>query len=261
MISYSDNTNVCPLCKGGGYIIERRSTEHSKKVYGDDRLVDYAKPCPACNGGLAQKAEEVKKRSNLPDSYLENRLNDFDFDIYKDSNGNKIDTSKQKEFITSFVDDFDKWSSAPLGLYINSKTRGSGKTFLASCICNEIISKYSYTTKFVSVSDLINISQREDEPLKPLKECKLLVLDDLGTKMNGQEWLNDILFEIIDYRYQHKLTVVITSNIPLKKLHIDDRLDSRIDKMTQNIPLPECSVRQLKANQDKLQLFKDLQLM
>ena len=261
MTLYSTNTDICPYCKGGGYIIKRKSTAHSKKVYGDDRLLDYAEPCPYCNGGFEHKAEEVKQRATIPDSYLNNLLGDFDWDIYVDAKGNKIDVSKQKEFITSFIDDFEKWSDVPLGLYINSKTRGSGKTFLASCICNEIIKKYACVTKFVSAIDLIDISKGDNDPLKPLKECRLLVLDDVGAKLNGQEWLNDILFSIIDYRYQHKLTMIITSNIPLKRLKIDDRLDSRIDKMTQNIPLPECSVRQLKANQDKLKLFKNLNLI
>ena len=113
----------------------------------------------------------------------------------------------------------------------------------------------------MSAIDLIDISKGENDPLKPLKECRLLVIDDVGAKLNGQEWINDILFSIIDYRYQHKLTMIITSNLPIKKLNIDDRLYSRIDKMTQNIPLPECSVRQIKANQEKLNLFKDLNLM
>lgn len=261
MMSYSDNIKTCPYCKGGGFIIERISTPHTQKVYGDNRLIDYARECPYCNGGFDSHVEEVKQRATIPDSYLENRINDFDWDIYRNSKGNKEDVSKQREFITSFIENFDKWCEVPMGLYINSKTRGSGKTFLASCICNEIIKRYAYITKFVSAIDLIDISKGDNDPLKPLRECRLLVIDDIGSKLNGQEWLNDILFSIIDYRYQHKLTMIITSNLPIKKLNIDDRLYSRIDKMTQNIPLPEYSVRQMKANQEKLRLFKELNLM
>ena len=37
---------VCPQCKGGGWILVKKCTAHTKAVYGDDRLIEYAEPCP-----------------------------------------------------------------------------------------------------------------------------------------------------------------------------------------------------------------------
>jgi DNA replication protein DnaC len=128
------------------------------------------------------------------------------------------------------------------------------------------MAKYKLTTKFVSTSDLLDIAkaeprQGEKAPLEVLCECKVLVLDDIGQKNTGTEWLNDILFKIIDARYQKKLVTIFTSNVKVGELNIDDRVRSRIDKLSQLIPLPEYSFRNKEAHEEKLELFKEIGLM
>jgi DNA replication protein DnaC len=73
--------------------------------------------------------------------------------------------------------------------------------------------------------------------------------------------LNDILFKIIDARYQKKLVTIFTSNVKVGELNIDDRVRSRIDKLSQLIPLPEYSFRNKEAHEEKLELFKEIGLM
>lgn len=259
---------ACPKCKGSGYILVRKCTPRSIELYGKDNPVDYAEPCPYCNGGEQQKIEDVRVRSNIPTTYYDASLESFKWDCYTDEMKKTIiDTSMQRKIAESFVFDFEKWQEKGIGLYIYSKTRGTGKTFLASCICNSLMVKYKITTKFVSVSDLIDLAkqqprQGEKAPIEVMCECKVLVLDDIGQKSTGAEWLNDILFKIIETRYQNKLVTIFTSNIKSSDLKmLDDRLISRIEKISQNIPLPEDSYRSKQAKDEKKELFKELGIM
>lgn len=257
---------VCPKCKGGGMIIVRKSTEKSREVYGEDILLEYAEPCPYCNGGEQQKVAEVKERANIPATYYDASIDNFKWDIYIDEKGNVIDISRQQKFVYSFINEFKKWEEKGIGFYIYSKARGTGKTFLASCICNTLMVKYKVITKFVSTSELINLSKQEvrtgeKAPIDVLCECRLLVLDDIGQKTTGEDWMNDLLFKIIETRYQHKLVTLFTSNVKSNELRVDDRISSRIDKISQNIPLPEYSYRSKQAYDEKKDFYKEIGLM
>lgn len=240
-----------------------KSTPHSKMVYGDNRELPFSMPCPDCNGGHAKKVSFAKNRANIPASFYDAQLTDFCWDVYKDADGKEVDTTKIKAYVDSFVDDFSEWEKEGLGLYIYSKTRGSGKTFLASCICNDLMRKYPMTTKFVSASELINLSRKKDErdfvgkdPIEVLCECKLLVLDDLGQKNTGNEWLTDILFRVIDARYQKKLVTVITSNMRMNELKLDERVVDRLAKLCQPLPLPEYSYRLKEASDGRTDFLR-----
>lgn len=255
----------CERCHGAGVVVIERMT--GADIYGKDKPLIYTEPCPVCRGGHDVKVQKVRQRANIPPSFYENRMSDFKWDEYLDDKGEVINLEKQRKFIESFINNFEKWDERGLGLYIWSNIRGTGKTFLASCICNELMDKLQMVTKFVSASELIQMDTQdqkknyEKNQIDVLRECKLLVLDDLGQKKTGEEWLDDILFRIIDYRYQNKLTTIITSNIELKKIRLDDRVSDRLNKMCQPIPLPEFSFRQKESTQNKKEFFKEMGLM
>lgn len=256
---------TCSHCKGGGWIIVQKSTPRTIATYGDNRLIEYAEPCPYCNGGEKKKVEEIRERANIPAAYYDASIVNFKWDIYLDNEENVVDTSTQKKFVMSFIDNFEKWQEKGIGFYIHSRTRGTGKTFLASCICNSLMAKYKISTKFVSASELINISKTakpgEKNPIEVLCECKVLVLDDIGQKTSGEDWQNDLLFKIIESRYQNKLVTLFTSNLKISELRVDDRVSSRIDKISQQIPLPEYSFRSKEAYEEKKGFYKELGLM
>lgn len=236
-------------------------------VYGVAKPLTYTAPCPVCNGGHEQKVFAVKQRANIPPSFYDARMSDFKWDAYKNDKGEVIDLSKQKQFVDSFIEKYREWERNGLGLYFWSSIRGTGKTYLASCVCNEVMAKYHMVTKFVSASELIKLDSEgskgtyEKPPIDTLCECALLVIDDLGQQKTGENWLDDILFRIIDYRYQHKLVTLITSNIELKKLRLDDRVSDRLNKMCQPIPLPDYSFRQRESNSKKREFFKEMGLL
>ena len=264
--TYSSNANVCPVCHGSGWELFEKAVP---ELYGNDIAVYFARECQTCKGGHSSRVEQVMKLSDIPVSYYNKPYSAFSWNIYKDDEGNPIDLSKQEKFISSFLNEYEKWEKRGLGLYIWSGMKGSGKSFLSSCICNELMKRYAMQTRFVSAANLLDIAKSGDpealdkykrNPIDLLCNCKLLVIDDLGAKKAGNEWMNDILFQITDARMTKKLVTIITSNIPMRKLELDDRVCDRINKLCQSIPLPNYCVRAREANEDKAKFFKELGL-
>lgn len=259
------NFSKCSRCGGGGFIVVDKCTPDSEELYGVGKAISYAVACPDCNGGHEQKVERARERANIPSSHYNAKLEAFNWDIYKNSK-----TDGHKKAVESFITRYRDWRKQGQGLYIYSKMRGTGKTFLASCICNELITREAITPKFVSEAELIAIAKSanndaldeyERDPIKLLCKCELLVIDDLGQSKTGGEWLNNILFRIIDNRYEEKLVTIITSNIELSCLDVDVRLTDRINAMTIPLHLPEYAVRLEEAKQGKRAFLEDMGLI
>lgn len=258
----AENTEAkCPECGGNGWIWYRAKGED--EIY-RGALLDYARRCPVCNGQAAKETHR-KKQANIPQSFYDAEYKDFNWTIYKDEQGNTIDLSKQQMYVSSFVNDFAEWAKKGIGLYIWSKTRGTGKTYLASAICNTLIKERQLNTKFVSVSALIDmVKEGRNAPTHPIDvlcDCDVLVLDDLGQQNAGNDWLMDILFRICDTRMQTKRITIVTSNKKLRELNFDDRILDRLNRMLQPIPLPDYCVRDRESNSEKMELFANLGLM
>lgn len=266
----------CPKCKGSGmYIFQQMASEYAKAnekeaghIYGSrDFPIWVGRKCPFCNGGLAQRARTMKQLSEIPSTFYDKNMSDFDWDIYVRDDGSKENTENQQRIIDLFIDQFSKWEEWNMSFYIFSRTKGSGKTFLASCLCNEIMGRYAIKTRFVNASQLIDISQSGDRnsydefkrnPMKLLYECKFLVIDDLGQKNTGGEWMEDILYKLLDYRMTNQRMTMITSNVPIKELQLNERITDRIDKLCMPFHLPELCVRSKETREARQMLLSDL---
>lgn len=268
--SYFDSE--CEICHGAGYTLVEHDAywyySQLPKYSGNDKYLEtlkgyplqpFAIPCPKCNGGSA-RAEAKKRKAGLPEVMQTATMADFDWSLYKDSEGKLIDTGKKQQLTTLFVTQFPTWRDKGMGLYICSKMRGSGKTFLASAICNELMTEKYVDVRFIATEDLIPIDSGDykDQRIttQTLIESELLVLDDLGQKNNGKGWTEDILYEVIDDRMSALRPTIITSNYKIGELNYDSRIIDRLNKTTVTIELPEVSIRTVKAAEEKEGLFK-----
>ena len=61
------------------------------------------------------------------------------------------------------------------------------------------------------------------------RNVKLLVIDDIGTRLPS-DWAYEVLYGIINFRYENKKPTIYTSNLSLEQLEevFDSRLASRI---------------------------------
>lgn len=109
---------------------------------------------------------------------------------------------------------------------------GCGKTHLAAAIANFAV-EMGVPTLFLTVPDLLDMLRFSfdsqdttfEERFNEIRNASLLILDDFGTQ-NATGWAQEKLFQIINYRYINKLSMVITTNLNLED--IDARFRSRL---------------------------------
>jgi DNA replication protein DnaC len=109
---------------------------------------------------------------------------------------------------------------------------GCGKTHLAAAIANYAV-EMGVPTLFLTVPDLLDMLRfaydSEDttfeERFNEIRNASLLVLDDFGTQ-NATGWAQEKLFQIINYRYINKLSLVVTTNLSLDE--VEARFRSRL---------------------------------
>lgn len=249
----------CPNCTSGWVLFQRPANKvlvEGNLVYGDapdGLMVDFASPCPYCNGGQAY-VEDLKQKANLPETYYDVDMDSFDWSVYG------ADVSMQKSLAEKWILEHDRFRKEGMGLYIWSRTRGSGKTYLASAICNSMMNTHRRRTRFINVSKLIEISKEQDG-IQQLINAEVLVLDDLGQKGTGVDWVSDLLYSIFEDRgNRHRLSIV-TSNIAPAELQIDDRIADRMNQQMIELKLPEVRVRSMKATEQKKRLLMDVGIL
>ena len=237
----TEDDGKCPVCHGTGW------------EFIEETPYPAVRRCKYCDALRGAMVASKKALAAIPEA---RSLPDFNWSLYG------VDIEHDKEIVNKFVESYPEWEKEGFGLYITSKTRGSGKTFLASAIGGELINRYALTVRFESASDLLEISRqkRDDgaDPLEDLITCRLLILDDLGQKNTGRDWLADVLFRIVDKRYRNKRTIIVTSNVPVMELDLDDRIVDRLYRMTAPVKLPEVCIRAREANTQRRELFKRL---
>lgn len=245
----------CQNCTNGWVIFQRPANKvkvNGSFIYSEEPdgvMVDFATPCPYCNGGVAY-IEDLRKKADLPATYYDVDMDSFDWTIYG------VDITRQKKLAERWILDHELFRAEGMGLYIWSKTRGSGKTYLASAICNSMMNIRHKKTRFINVSKLIDLS-KEPDGIRQLIDAEVLVLDDLGQKGTGLDWVGDLLYEILEERGNRNRLTIVTSNISPRELDIDDRVADRVNQKMIELKLPEIRVRAIKAHDTKKHLLME----
>lgn len=115
---------------------------------------------------------------------------------------------------------------------------GLGKTFLSSCIANELIQlgkTVLYQTAPIMLDQIIDakFNKKSSNLLNEINNVDLLIIDDLGTESKNSVTTTE-LFNIINSRLlnqNNKITkTIISTNYDLKQLYniYEERLLSRI---------------------------------
>ena len=184
---------------------------------------------------------ERQDLSYMPKAYKSKTLNDFKWDAY-----NGEDTYMARRIVDGMINKYDMIIQSGRGLYIYSETPGTGKTMLACAIANELLKTRDMRVKFITAP---KYAELKFEDRGEFMESSLLILDDWGSQSERQEWMVEALFKLIDYRYEHILPTIITSNKAPGESTKDDRSISRIKATAMQVKLPEYSVRDERANE------------
>jgi DNA replication protein DnaC len=212
----------CAKCNGTGWL----------QLESDSLRVE---PC-ACQGDLRRRQRIAAAR--IPRRYFHCRLRKFD-----DLGTPTLVVAKRR--VSDFV---DGWlpNVNVRGLLLTGGC-GSGKTHLAVAALLEIIScDKGGRLIFSNFQDLIQEIQAsfdddhvpsKSELLRPLIEADLLVLDELGSQ-KPSPFVNDILYYVINSRYNDERTTIFTTNYSDDLGEkIGERLRSRLYEMTNTVQL------------------------
>lgn len=126
-----------------------------------------------------------------------------------------------------------EFARSPEGWLIFQGVNGCGKTHLAAAIANYRLGQ-GKPAFFVVVPDLLDHLRSTfspeskisyDEFSEKLKETPLLILDDFG-EQSATPWAQEKLYQLINYRYNARLPMVITTCLSLDE--IETRISSRM---------------------------------
>ena len=163
----------------------------------------------------------------------------------------------------NYADHFEEMKKRKIGLLFYG-TVGTGKSFHAACIVNELIDK-GYSCMMTNFARLVNTIQGmfegKQEYIDRLNKFDLLVIDDLSAERDT-EYMNEIIFNIIDSRYRAGLPLIITTNLTAEEIKNPadirkQRTYSRLLEMT--IPVEVAGVdRRRKILKDEYNEFSDI---
>lgn len=214
--------------------------------YGIPEEVEYARRCSKCKGQL--RGED---RTGTPKEYHDADLTKFDFGIYSH------DMGKMQDLCHNFLDHFQKWEMAGKGLYLWSRTPGSGKTFLACCLAKSVMMKYNLSMRFITAPDYIDAvgnsykrERGEEDPSQIYRECGILVLDDIGAQAD-KDWHRQEIFRLVNKRMEDGNITIYTSNMSTDTLNVDNRTRDRIIKTSIELRMPEESIRKKEAAREQ----------
>lgn len=206
---------VCPVCQGTGW----------EYIGRDKQQYEYAKRCKCSTQAIL--LSKIKSAA-IPDEFRDRNLNNYSKD-----NDNVNGWKKAYEFAKY-------WEPHRKGLLFYGPV-GTGKTHLAVAIINNLMVSKEITALFVNTPDLLaELRQSQfrdgedgiDSKLQKITECPLVCFDDLA-KERMTDWVREQYYRIINYRYTHKLPVIITTNCNLDDLadKLGDATASRITAM------------------------------
>ena len=236
------NSDVCPVCGGTRW-----------EVFKIPNAQDGMRPCPKCGIVI------MNDMSGEPPQFRDANLSKFGFDSYSRDMGNLRLIAE--DFLINYR---KRWEKSGKGLYLWSKTSGSGKTFLSCCIGKSVMIKHDLRMRFITVPDYLakvgesyKRQQGECDESAVYRECDLLIFDDIGAQKSG-EWQQQEVFRIINERLNSGKVTIFTSNMCPEDLNLDDRTIDRIMKKSVVLQIPEESIRRKEAKEEQDGFLKEI---
>ena len=230
--------------------------QHRYVLHGNTRIVSCKCTCELDR--IREEEEQAAHVERVEALYsvsgMDARMRGWTFE--KDDSPESQASITAREYVKRLEDVYA--SGAGLLFYGNV---GSGKTFLAACITNELI-RHEVSVKFTSIGRIVREMQKSwtarQTYLKELHGYKLLVLDDFAAERDT-EYVGEIVHEVIDERSRAGLPLVITTNLTRRELYEPEslrsqRVMSRILEQCFVVPVVVPDRRVRKGDANKLQI-------
>lgn len=191
-----------------------------------------------------ERIERLKSASLIDDKLKSARLCTFQRDV---------DNQKVYALAERYIERFDEMYQKRQGLLLWG-TVGTGKSYTAACIANELLERNIpvIMTSFVKILQNIQGDQEEEKVfMSRLNDARLLIIDDLGTERNTDYALEKV-YNIIDSRYRAGKPLILTTNMTVKEMQENTdirykRIYDRIFEMCFPVRVPGRSWREREA--------------
>ena len=185
-ISFLDMERTPPcLCKCAKEQIEKEEAER-RRIEFERKIREY-------------------RRIGFPESEMAN----WTFENADGSN-EKIMTAMQR-----YVENFQEFREKGRGLLLFG-TVGTGKTYAAACVANALIDK-GYPCMVTRFADIAKGIFDGKFTCHDFNKYSLLVLDDLAAERKT-EYMQEIVYNVIDSRYRAGLPLIVTTNLTSEEL-------------------------------------------
>lgn len=212
--------------------------EFDCEIHGKSKMLEWLSPegelhpanCPQCR----QIKHDLKARDELKAEAervkalrLEKRLANAMIPMrfkYKRLDGFMADTEDKKrvfEFMKRYAENFDVEALQTGRSVILSGGPGTGKTHLSVGVANHVI-EMGGTAMFSTVAGLVrrvreswtNKTETEQEVIDLYSQPDLLIIDEIGVQ-SGSENEHQILFDIMNSRYENMRPTILLTNLPI----------------------------------------------
>lgn len=176
--------------------------------------------CQCAKAHLEAETEERQRQERQEKIRSLRRLGFPDVEVSRwtfadDDNSNK----RVSEIARRYAENFQEMKDRGKGLLLYG-TVGTGKTFAAACIANALIDKSvpALVTNFARLTNTIGgMYEGKQQYIDGLSRFDLLVIDDLASERDT-EYMNEIVFQIIDSRYRSGLPLIVTTNLTAEEI-------------------------------------------
>lgn len=240
-----DGLLVCGICR-------------KRKQYRIE-LGDFTKIVPCMCKCRQKEAEDRRKQEEFREqmhrikrlrdaSMMSGKFQEATFDKYILRDNNKEAYRVAKKYVETFREMYAKNQ----GLLFYGPV-GTGKSYTAACIANELLAneRSVIMTSFVKILQDIWNSEKEADYIAILNSASLLIIDDLGTE-RGTDYSLEKVYNVIDSRVRSNKPMILTTNLELRGMmeSTDIRYRRIYDRIFENcypVEMPGKSFRVMKA--------------
>ena len=157
-----------------------------------------------------ERKDEIERQRKI--CFAESNMATWTFEN-DDRNKPKISDAMKR-----YVENFDDFRKEGRGILLWG-TVGTGKTYYAASVANALINNGCSVlmTNFARLSNQIQGTWDKNDIIDDLNRYSLLILDDLGAERKS-EYMQEIVFNIIDSRYRTGLPFFITTNLSIEEI-------------------------------------------
>ena len=206
----------CPVCRDVGYVLEYDDAGHC-----------YGMPCKC-------RAERIT-RAQLEQSGLAKGFSEKSIDNYETYNIPQLEDAKKTviQYIDTFLERRDMLANS---LMLCGQV-GAGKTHLGAACCVQLIAKgipvvyMGYREVITHLKAIVMDELYYTDTMNRYKKAQVLFIDDF-LKGKITEADTNIIYEIVNYRYNNKLPIIISSEKTLEDIvNYDEAIGSRLIDM------------------------------